>query len=86
MRKGGGLTGLPVKATVRQDSCYPRVFFVVKHLCSEDRRLVDKNTQGDVPHLWDGLGQTDDGGHIAFWLCDSVEAEVCELHAITVKV
>lgn len=51
MRKGGGLMVLPVKATVGQDGCNQRVFLVVKHLCGEDGRLVDENTQRDVPHL-----------------------------------
>ena len=50
-KKDGGLSGVPVEATVRQHGCNDRVFFVVKHLCGEDRRLVDENTQRDVPHL-----------------------------------
>lgn len=29
--------GLPVEATSRQNSCNLGVFFVVKHLCGEDR-------------------------------------------------
>lgn len=47
----GSLTGLPVKATVRQDVCNLWVFSVVKDLCGEDSGLVDENTERDVPHL-----------------------------------
>lgn len=67
------ITSSPVKTTVGQDSCDLWVFFIIKHLGSEDGGLVDKDAQRDIPDLWDVLGQTNDGGHVAFRLCDSTE-------------
>lgn len=65
------ITGLPVKTTVGQDSCDLWVFFIIKHLGGEDGGLVDEDAQRDIPDLGDVLGQTNDGGHVAFRLCDS---------------
>lgn len=70
-----GLCGLPVKATVRPDVCYLWVFLVVKHLCCENRRLVNEHTQRNISHLWDFFGQTNDGRHVAFRHCDPAERQ-----------
>lgn len=49
--KAGAFTGLPVKATVGQDSCDLWVVFIIEHLGGEDGGLVDEDAQRDVPDL-----------------------------------
>lgn len=60
-----GWLDLPVKAAVWKDSCDLWVLPVVEHLGGENWGLVNEDAERDIPDLWDGLGQTDDGGHIA---------------------
>lgn len=70
---GEKITDLPIKTTVGQDGCDLWVFFIIKHLCGENGGLVDEDAQRNIPDLRDVLGQTNDGGHVAFRLRDSAE-------------
>lgn len=63
--------GLPVKTAVWENGCDLGVLFVVEDLGGEDRGLVYEHTEGDVPHLRDGLRQADDGGHVPSGRCDT---------------
>ena len=53
----------PVKAAVGQDGCDLGVLLVVEDLGGGHGGPVDEHAQRHVPHLRDGLGQADDGGH-----------------------